>query len=191
VSSVSVDRARREAARLGASLTLGVADVRALSDLVPGPFDVAITFDNALPHLVEPADLGAALQSLRDELRPGGLLLASIRDYDAVLASPPSGEPPRMSGSPGKRRVVAQVWEWDATRPIYRLHQFVLREHPTGEWSARHLQARYRALRRSELAVAAEEAGFRDVRWLEPADTRFYQPILAARTQGPSPTEPG
>jgi hypothetical protein len=131
--------------------------------------------------LVEPADLVAALRSLQRVLRPGGLLLTSIRDYDSILASRPGGEAPRLSGLPGGRRMVAQAWEWEATEPIYRLHQFVLREQPGGAWSALHLESRYRALRRSELAGVAADIGFRDIEWLEPSDTRFYQPILAAR----------
>jgi len=77
--------------------------------------------------------------------------------------------------------LVAQAWDWDSSEPIYRLHQFVLRERPGGTWSARHLEARYRAVRRSDLAVVAVNVGFRDIRWLEPSTTRFYQPILAAQ----------
>ena len=181
VSPASVERARREAARLGASITFEVADVRALAPLVSGPFDVTITFDNALPHLIEPSDLQAALRSIRVALAGGGLLLASIRDYDALLASRPVGEPPRMAGPAGSRRVVTQVWEWEADEPVYRLHQFVLHERPDGSWSARHLNARYRALTRAQLAAAAEDVGFREIRWLETVATGFYQPILAAR----------
>jgi glycine/sarcosine N-methyltransferase len=181
LSSASVERARREASRFGTSITLGVADVRAISGSVAGPFDVVISFGNALPHLVEPADLRAALGNLLGVVRAGGLMLVSIRDYDSLLRSRPSGEAPRMSGADGARRMVAQAWEWDTTEPTYRLHQFVLREHPSGKWSARHLETRYRALRRSELAAVAEQVGLRDIRWLEPSATRFHQPILAAR----------
>jgi glycine/sarcosine N-methyltransferase len=182
LSGAAIARAEREAARLNAAVTFGVADIRALSASIMGPFDVVVSFDNALPHLVAPADLTAGLLSLYRVLRNGGLLLASIRDYDALVGSRPSGELPRMSGSPGDRRMVTQAWEWDTTEPAYRLHQFVLREHPGGDWSVRHLQTRYRALRRSELAGVAEDVGFRDVRWLEPSTTQFYQPILAARS---------
>jgi glycine/sarcosine N-methyltransferase len=77
--------------------------------------------------------------------------------------------------------MVAQAWEWDTAEPTYRLHQFVLREALSGEWSVRHLETRYRALRRTELAAVADQVGFRDAQWLEPATTRFHQPILMAR----------
>lgn len=181
LSAASVERARLEAARFGASIAFGVGDVRNLADAAAGAFDVAITFDNALPHLLTPADLSMALRGFRRVLRHGGLFLASIRDYDALLATRPPGEPARMSGSPGSRCAAAQAWDWDASEPTYRLHQFVLREHTDGAWSVRHLEATYRAVTRRELAGLAEEAGFRDAHWLEPSTTRFHQPILVAR----------
>lgn len=181
VSAASVERARQEAVRLGASIEFRVADLRALPDAFSGSFDVVISFDNALPHLVEREDQEAAFQSLRRVLRPAGLLLVSIRDYDAILESRPRGETPRMSGQPGSRRLVAQAWEWDADEPLYQLHQFVLREQRDGEWSAHHFQTRYRALRRIELETIGREGGFTDLRWLEPDATHFYQPILVAR----------
>lgn len=181
LSAASIERAGLEAARLGAAVAFAVADIRELAEHVPGSFDVAISFDNALPHLVAEADLKAAMSNLLAVLRPNGLLLASMRDYDAVLDRRPSGEAPRMSGAPGARRLTTQAWEWEADRPVYRLHQFVLREQPDGRWMARHLETRYRALRRHDLAAVAEAAGFGDVRWLEPSETGYYQPILIAR----------
>ncbi len=179
ISPTSVQRARREAARLGAALSTAVADIRSLSDTVAGPFDVAISFDNALPHLVADADLHAALASLRAVIRPRGLLLASIRDYDALLETRPPGEPPRLGGDPGSRHLVAQVWQWELLAPVYRLHQFVGTERG-GAWTLRHLETTYRALRREELATSLRDAGFVDVAWLEPSPTTFYQPVVVA-----------
>lgn len=177
VSAASVDRARSEAARLGARPELLTADVRALPDRFERSFDVAIAFDNALPHLVDPEDLRGAFDQLRRALRRGGLLLVSVRDYDRILADRPAGEAARISGVPGSRRAVAQAWEWQDDAPVYRLHQFVLQEAIAG-WSVRHLETRYRAYRRIELAASARAAGFERTEWLEPADTGFYQPVL-------------
>ena len=56
-----------------------------------------------------------------------------------------------------------------------------LREEPAEEWTTRHLETRYRALRRSELEAVAREVGFRSIRWLEPSETGYYQPIMEAR----------
>ena len=51
ISPAAVERAQREAARLGATLTTAVADLRAL-DAVPGTYAVVLSCDNALPHLL-------------------------------------------------------------------------------------------------------------------------------------------
>lgn len=181
ISRRSIERARREAGRLGATLDLAVADVRALPSELAARFDVAIAFDNALPHLVRDEDLRAALGSLYRALRRGGVLLASIRDYDALLETRPSGEPARLHGTEGARSLVTQVWRWDPTAPRYRLHAFVVREQPDGTWSALHVETTYRAVRREELSDLAVATGFTDIAWLEPSSSGFYQPILAAR----------
>ena len=180
ISPVSIERARDEAARLGARLRFVVGDIRRLTNVVTGPFDVAISFDNALPHLLSDDDLLAALGGLRSVLRPGGLLLVSIRDYDALVETRPTGEPARLSGAPGSRRLAAQVWQWAEDGRTYRLHQFVGAEEPGGRWALRHAEVTYRALRRAELASLARTAGFVDLRWLEPSGSSFYQPVLVA-----------
>jgi 2-polyprenyl-3-methyl-5-hydroxy-6-metoxy-1,4-benzoquinol methylase len=86
---MSIERARVEAARLGANVEFGVADFRDLDD-VSGEFDVVISCDNALPHLLDDNDLLKALRSMRSKLRPGGLLLISTRDFDKALVDRPS-----------------------------------------------------------------------------------------------------
>ena len=88
VSAAAVARCAREAAARGLPIRTAVADLRTL-DL--GRFDAVVCMDNALPHLLTDEDLAAACASLHRSLVPGGLLLASTRDYDAA----PTGDPPR------------------------------------------------------------------------------------------------
>src|SRR5262245_911319 len=74
ISPQSIERARREAQSFGATLIFGVADVRTLSHQVAGTFDVVISCDNALPHLLSDEDLSRAAQEMAAKLNPGGLL---------------------------------------------------------------------------------------------------------------------
>ena len=46
------------------------------------------------------------------------------------------------------------------------------------EWQTLHVSALYRAIRRDELAAILSQAGFKNARWLAPADSSFYQPIV-------------
>jgi glycine/sarcosine N-methyltransferase len=179
ISPAAVERAQREAAQLGVPLTTGVADLRAL-DAVDGTFDVVLSCDNALPHLLTDDELSQAARGMRSKLRPGGLLVVSIRDYDALLAEQPHAELPRVFDRPEGRQIAFQVWDWDADRPTYTVHQYIVQE-ADGAWATHHEMAVYRALRRDELTEIVHAAGFRDVSWHLPEATGYYQPILTAR----------
>ena len=110
LSPNAIRRASEEAGTFGVSMTFGVADFRSLAEQVAGEFDVVISCDNSLPHLLDDEDLLLAAHNIRAKLREGGLFLASMRDYDQVLRERPGATVPSVSGSPGGRRVYFQVW---------------------------------------------------------------------------------
>jgi glycine/sarcosine N-methyltransferase len=176
ISERSLKRARTEGARLGAEASFSVADFRDL-DGVDGPFDVVLSCDNALPHLLEPAEIAAALRAMRSKLRDGGLLVVSIRDYDRER--PPAPPPYLVAGPP--RRLVVRMHDWDAPdSPYYTVRFFFITE--TGEgWQLTHHDARYRAMPRAELTAAAATAGFEEIVWREADDVGYHQPIMTAR----------
>jgi SAM-dependent methyltransferase len=180
LSPVAVARAEREAAALGVRATFGVADLRDLPNRVPGTFDAVIACDYALPHLLDDADLRAATAGMAAKLRPGGGLLATIRDYDRLVQERPRAESPRVIDDAAGRRIAFQVWDWTADASGYRLHQFLLRQDGVG-WRVERFAADYRALLRADLDAALASAGLVDVRWLEPAESGFYQPVVTAR----------
>lgn len=47
-------------------------------------------------------------------------------------------------------------------------------------WTCRHFVSVYRALLREELTAMLHQAGFVELRWLMPADSGFYQPLVLA-----------
>ncbi len=180
LSPVAIERARREAIGFGAIVSLGVADLRALAEQVPGTFDVVLACDNALPHLLTDEDVRGAVGSMASKLRADGLFLASIRDYDQIVRERPRGEGPRVIDGADGRRIAFQVWDWADDGRRYRLHQFLVRQTGDG-WQTDHFDTEYRALLRDDLAVAAHGAGLVDVRWHVPKDSGYYQPIVTAR----------
>ena len=179
ISPAAVERAQREAARIGVPLTTAVADLRTLQ-AVEGTFDVVLACDNAIPHLLTDDDLQLAALGMRAKLREDGLLVVSIRDYDDLIAQKPRAELPRVFDRPDGRQIAFQVWDWDERAPIYTLHQYVVRE-AEGTWQTHHQETVYRALQRAELAEIVRAAGFREVTWHLPAETGYYQPILTGR----------
>jgi glycine/sarcosine N-methyltransferase len=188
-SPAAVQRAAREAASQGVTLTTGVADMRALARQVAGDFDIVLSCDNAVPHLLTDDDLLLAAQNMRAKLRDSGLLLISIRDYDHLLLSKPRATQPqvidaRADGAPDGetgRRIVFQVWDWQDTQ--YTLTLFILRQRAdlSGEWFTSTYRTSYRALQRTELNAILERAGFTALRWHMPQDTGYYQPVVIAR----------
>jgi glycine/sarcosine N-methyltransferase len=173
VSERSLERARVEAERLGATLSLGVADFRDLGP-VAGDFDVVLSCDNAVPHLLDDADVGLALRAMRSKVRPGGLLVIGVRDYDQPLVERP---PVLVPGPP--RRLLVRVHDWDAPdSPFYSVRFFVLEE--DGDWTLAHHAGRYRAISTTALTRIAEEAGFADVAWRTGAAAGYHQPVMTA-----------
>src|SRR5262249_31752677 len=137
---------------------------------------------NALPHLLEDADLNAACVALRRVLRRGGVLLASIRNYDEVLRQRPSGDLPRRFPNEDGERIVFQVWDW-LSHDRYIVRHFIMHGGP-GRWRVTERRTPYRALPRAVLSDALRRAGFEEVVWQMPEETGFYQPVVAARAAG-------
>ena len=176
ISERSLERARVEAARLGSNVSFAVDDFRELAT-VSGTFDAVISCDNALPHLLDEAEIASALRAMRSKLRPGGLLIISIRDYDKER---PAAAPPYIVAGP-PRRLVVRIHDWDAPdSPLYTVRFFFLTETGDG-WQLAHHSARYRALPRVELTAAMEAAGFGDIVWWEADEAGYHQPIVTAR----------
>ncbi len=180
LSPAAVARAEVEAAALGASLTFGVADFRALDRQVAARFDVVLTCDNALPHLLDEKDLSVAVRNIWAKLREGGLFLASMRDYDRLVQDQPRTEGPRVFETAEGRRIVFQVWDWSSAGRTYVVHQFVVRE-AQENWQTEHYATEYRALLRDELTEVMREAGFSAIRWHMPQESGYYQPVVTAR----------
>jgi glycine/sarcosine N-methyltransferase len=177
LSGSAVKRAICEARSRDLDIRFHVADMRDLSSIPESGFDAVLAGDNALPHLLSQPDLEQAAVEIAGKLKDSGILLATIRDYDKLLLTRPTMQGPAFYEQDGKNRFVHQVWQWHGEE--YALHVYITLETESG-WQVKHFDSRYRALRRSDLNRALHSAGFRDIRWLEPETTMFYQPIVIA-----------
>ena len=178
LSPAAVARAIKEAERRGRRISFYVSNMTQLVEIEESDFDVVAALDNAIPHLT--ADqLISALAAIALTLRPNGLFIASIRDYDALLPQRPTIQGPAFYGGDGDRRIVQQVWDWIDDRK-YTLHLYITRQ-AGAEWIAHHFVSEYRCLLRDELTAALQSAGFEKVRWLMPVESGYYQPLVLAR----------
>ncbi len=177
ISPAEIERAKEEAHKAGVNIAFGVADIRTLDEQVAGEFDVVLSFDNAIPHLLIDADLEQALTAIYAKLKPQGIFMASIRDYDALLTEQPKLNAQRVMEQAEGKRVTLQYWEW--VGEIYTVNQFILQE-TAGTWALEHFATQYRALQRAVLSDALAKVGFTNVHWLMPEDSDYYQPIVIA-----------
>jgi len=181
LSAAAVTRASREAEIRGLKMEFCVSDMTNLKEIEECDFDVVATLDNALPHL-EAEEVRRAVAAMAAKLRPGGLLMASIRDYDALVIERPTVLGPTFYGGEQDRRIVLQVWDWIGEAQ-YALHLYITLRSQAG-WTSHHFAGEYRCMSRNELSLALIAAGFEQLRWLMPAETGLYLPVVLARKPG-------
>ncbi|KAJ3337094.1 hypothetical protein HDU93_001667 [Gonapodya sp. JEL0774] len=119
LSPGEVERCRVETKRWGVEgriKSLEALDMRRVHN--GDKVDVLVALDNAVPHLLERNDLLQAFQAFHTRLKPGGLCLVSLRDYEKEVPTEEriiGKEVGKTYGSRnlnGTRLVVFQLWEF-------------------------------------------------------------------------------
>lgn len=177
ISHGELAQAEKRAEENRVKIRFAHGDFRALSDTFSEQFDIVIAMDNALPHMLSHDDLKAAVKSIVNQTEEGGIFVASIRDYDALLTEKPPYSPPYVHKTEDGQRVSFQTWNWEGEH--YKLIQYIIDDQGALEVSK--FVCEYRATRREELTKLLLEAGCREVQWKFPEETDFYQPIVVAR----------
>ncbi|GIN71573.1 hypothetical protein J14TS2_20480 [Bacillus sp. J14TS2] len=179
ISPVSVERAKREAENLKVNnINWGVADFRALEQEVSGVFNVVMSADNAISHLLNDEDLHLAFKNMNSKLVKNGLLLLTIRDYDSIIHDQPTATTPYIFEN-GKR-IVFQTWNWDENGKTYMIQLFILQQE-NEKWVTQHFKTKYRALMQQEINKMLSETGFSNIQWFTAKESGYYQPIVIAR----------
>ncbi|MBQ8076288.1 MAG: class I SAM-dependent methyltransferase [Oscillospiraceae bacterium] len=179
ISEGELKEARERAKNNHVTIRFENADFRALSETLSEQFDIVIAMDNALPHMLTSEDLGAAVDSIVGRLKPNGIFVGSIRDYDSLLESKPPYSPPYIHKTEKGQRVSFQTWVWNEN--LYQLTQYIIEDEDSLQVSK--FTCEYRATRREELTKLFLAGGCRNVSWKFPEETAFYQPILVARKE--------
>ena len=175
-SDSELAEAKERAAKNGVKIRFENADFCALSDIFEEKFDIIIAIDNALPHMLSAGALEAAVGSITSQIVPGGMFVASIRDYDAMLMEKPPYSPPYIHKTENGQRVSFQTWEWNGDN--YKLIQYIIDDEE--KLQVNKFECEYRATRREEITDLLLSHGCSEVKWLFPDETGFYQPIVVA-----------
>ena len=177
ISDGELAQAKQRAEKNQVSLRFEHANFCALSQVFSRQFDILICMDNALPHMLTSEDLKAAVASITDRIRTGGIFVASIRDYDALLTEKPPCSSPYIHKTAAGQKVSFQTWTWEEDR--YKLIQYIIDDEETLQVNK--FECEYRATTRQELTDLLICQGCSEVVWKLPEETGFYQPIIIAR----------
>lgn len=180
VSEGALRRTRDEADRQGLTMPLAVADMRHLP-FAGETFDAVVCVD-ALAHLSSVEDATRAIREMARVTRLGGVVLASIRDYESARRDRLPGTLPQVNRTATNETVAFQVWDWHPDGCRYDLTHFILAPDGHG-WAVTTRATTLRAFMGHELLEAAAAAGLVDVKWRTPAETGFFQPAVVARTR--------
>lgn len=177
ISDGELAEAAERAEKNGVKIRFEHADFCALSDTFSEQFDIVIAMDNALPHMLTSEALEAAIKSIAGQVGPGGIFVASIRDYDSILTEKPPYSPPYIHKTEKGQRVSFQTWDWQGDN--YKLTQYIIEDE--GALQTDKFECEYRATRREEMTRLLYASGCSEVAWKFPEETGFYQPIVVAK----------
>jgi SAM-dependent methyltransferase len=179
LSKAAIARAKVDAQRRGVEIHFSLCDMRAVHGHHQRQFDVVISGDNSITHLLTDDDLLLALRQLYECTRPGGGCLLTVRDYDREERGTGLVKPYGVRQEGGKRYVIFQVW--DFVDQIYDMAMYFVVDDRTSEQVVTHvMRTRYNAVGTDHLMSLMRQAGFASV---ERLDGRFYQPVLVGHRQ--------
>ena len=177
ISDGEIVEAKERALKNNVQIRFEHVDFCALSETFSEQFDIVIAMDNALPHMLSKSAIEGAIKSIIGQIVPGGMFVASIRDYDALLVDKPPYSPPYIHQTDKGQRLSFQTWKWNGD--CYKLIQYIIEDENTLKISK--FECEYRATRREELTNLLIANGCSEVVWKFPEETGFYQPIVIAR----------
>jgi SAM-dependent methyltransferase len=170
----AIARARAEASRRGVAIDFSICDMRAAYTHHGRQFDVVVSCDNSITHLMNDDDLLLALRQIHECTRPGGGCLLTIRDYDREERGTGLIKPYGVRYEGGQRYVIFQVW--DFVDQTYDMAMYFVVDDFTSEQVVTHvMRTRYNAIGTDRMLELMREAGFYSS---ERVDGCFYQPVL-------------
>lgn len=173
LSPYEVERAKKEAAARNLTVDFHVCDMRHVSDHLAKQFDVVISCDNAVPHLLTDDEIRQALQQFWQCTRPAGGCIITVRDYEKEDLTQRTVKPYGIRDHDGTRWLLFQVWEPNGR--TYDVSMYLIQDQGGTDCRTHVFRTSYYPIPIPRLIELMEEAGFQDVKRL---DDRFFQPMI-------------
>lgn len=176
ISPGAVARLRSEMQARGLIVPSYVDDLQVLHSVASGTRAAVLACDNSVPHLLSDSAIAAAFGAWWRCLRPGGVVVLSVRDYAAIPRISPDVRPYGLRYHNGARVLAVQVWEWEGE--YYDLRIYLTTEGSDGQCHTEVLRSRYYAVPLDRLCGLLADAGFIDIQCRRDV---LFQPVLTAR----------
>jgi SAM-dependent methyltransferase len=174
ISAPAIERARGEALRRDAQISFSICDMRCAHSHHRRLFDLVISCDNSITHLLTEQEIESALQQLFLCTKPGGGCLLSVRNYDAEERGQGIIKPYGVRDAGEGRYLVFQVWDFEGERYDLAMY-FVEDDQRSDELRTHVFRARYFAISPNRILELMEHAGFTSVKRI---DDQYFQPVL-------------
>jgi SAM-dependent methyltransferase len=173
LSFEEVERAKQESALRDLSIAFSVADMRQAFNHHARQFDIVISCDNSVPHLLSDEDILTAFRQFYQSTRPGGGCIITVRDYEKEDFSKQQVKPYGIREVDGIRWLIWQVW--DPYPPTYDVTIYFVEDRGGTDCRTHIMRSKYYAVSILSLMKMMRDAGFDDVLRM---DDRFFQPII-------------
>lgn len=184
LSAKAIQVAQQEADQRGLNIPFAVCDMRVVDHYHHHNFDILISCDNSVPHLLTDEEILQALRAFRICIRPGGGCIISLRNYEQEPREQGVVKPYGVREAGSKRYLLFQVWDWDFEGAHYDLtFYFVEDDRQTGHVQTHVMRSRYYAISPDQLLKLMAVAGFVDLKRL---DDVYFQPIIIGTNPSPN-----
>ncbi len=173
LSPEEIERAKHEALKRNLDIHFTVADMRHVYTHHNAEFDVVISCDNSVPHLLTDRDILTAFREFYLCTRSGGLCVISVRDYEKEDLSGIQVKPYGVREEGDTRWLVWQVWQ--PRLPLYDVSMYFVEDTGGDECTTAVSRGTYYAVCIPRLIELMKEAGFCNVKRI---DGRFFQPLI-------------
>lgn len=141
---------------------------------MPPGFDVVLSADNAIPHLLSDEEILVALRGMYSRLRTGGGCLVTLRDYERFERGRGIIKPCGIRDAGNTRYLIWQVWDFEEDRYTLSMY-FVKDDNQQGKATTHVMRSKCYAIAPDALLALTAQAGFKS---LERLDDAFFQPVL-------------
>jgi len=172
-SSKLLEKARQTATEHNVDVDWIQSDFMSLRQSVNGPFDAIVCKGNSLPHLLTDEEIETTLQTFFDFLRPGGIVVIGLRDFEMMLEHRPKFLPGlNHTGENDSEFITFDIWEWEDGPPVIATQNLYMISGKGDDYQTIKRTVHFRPLSTDEVKVVLLEQNFEDInqtsdRWEE------------------------